>query len=613
MAAALALAVSEAAGQNQAPYRSPFPLSYSGTGANGSGALRGGHPAIGHLGIPAGVKSIVFGTAAGRLFAVRGDTGAVLAGFPVTLPSEIVSSPAVGDLDNDGVPDIVVGFGSQFANGLGGVRALRRDGTQLWQRITGGGDGIEDAVVSAPALGDVDGDGQVDVVFTSFDQNVYLVNAATGANKPGWPRPLCDTIWSSPALFDLDGDSRLDIIVGVDAHMDAACNTPNGGCLHALRYDGTELPGFPICIDQVISSSPAVGDIDGDGRPEIVVGTGGFWPNAAHVVYAFRCNGSLLPGWPVAVDGEVATAPALADLDSDGVPDVVVTDHYRIGTPSPPPQAVYAFKGNGTRLFRTVPKDFFGNTLSAGDPVVADVLGDANSEILVPTNGEVCVLSNTGVQLTDSNGFTPPNPVSFLTEGSLPAVSATDFDADGTVEVVAVSGAPFPASTNSKVFVWNPKSNAVPAPWGVFRQNERRTGVLPGTPGCLTVPPVPISFYTLTPCRVADTRNAAGPYGGPALSAQSARVFTLAGQCGIPLDALAVSTNITITNPTASGDLRVYPAGSAAPLASTINFRPGQVRANNAVVGLGTGGLVILNDQPAGTVHFILDVNGYFK
>jgi hypothetical protein len=123
------------------------------------------------------------------------------------------------------------------------------------------------------------------------------------------------------------------------------------------------------------------------------------------------------------------------------------------------------------------------------------------------------------------------------------------------------------------------------------------------------------SFYTVTPCRVADTRNPNGPYGGPALAAGATRTFTVGGQCQIPLTAKAISVNVTVTGPTSIGFLTLFPGGTAAPLASTINFRAGQTRANNAIVPLGAGGTMSVFDGQAsgGTTHFILDVNGYFQ
>jgi hypothetical protein len=72
--------------------------------------------------------------------------------------------------------------------------------------------------------------------------------------------------------------------------------------------------------------------------------------------------------------------------------------------------------------------------------------------------------------------------------------------------------------------------------------------------------------------------------------------------------------NVTVASPTANGHLRVYPAGAAVPNASTINYVAGQTRANNAIVPLGgNADLVVACFQASGTVHFILDVNGYFK
>jgi len=135
---------------------------------------------------------------------------------------------------------------------------------------------------------------------------------------------------------------------------------------------------------------------------------------------------------------------------------------------------------------------------------------------------------------------------------------------------------------------------------------------------CLTsisdLPPAATSFYTVAPCRVVDTRNTAGPYGGPALSANSDRTFSLWEQCGVPLGSKAVSLNLTVTEATAAGDLRLYPAGIAMRAASAINYRVGETRANNQLVRLGaTGGLAVRCDQSSGNVQVIIDVNGYFQ
>jgi hypothetical protein len=122
------------------------------------------------------------------------------------------------------------------------------------------------------------------------------------------------------------------------------------------------------------------------------------------------------------------------------------------------------------------------------------------------------------------------------------------------------------------------------------------------------------AFYTLSPCRVVDTRNAAGPFGGPALAAGETRSFALTqGACGLPADATAVALNVTTTDATGSGLLTLWPGSGAAPDTSTIVFRPGAARANNSVMGLSGGVLSVLNRASAGQVDLILDVSGYFR
>jgi uncharacterized repeat protein (TIGR01451 family) len=128
--------------------------------------------------------------------------------------------------------------------------------------------------------------------------------------------------------------------------------------------------------------------------------------------------------------------------------------------------------------------------------------------------------------------------------------------------------------------------------------------------------PLGLRFYTVTPCRVVDTRGGSGvPFGGPPLDAQSPRVFALGEHCNVPGTAKAVSLNITVTQPGAAGNLRLFPGGLALPLVSTLNYVAGQTRANNAVTSLNaTGEIAVFAGQAAGTtVQVIIDVNGYFE
>ena len=124
----------------------------------------------------------------------------------------------------------------------------------------------------------------------------------------------------------------------------------------------------------------------------------------------------------------------------------------------------------------------------------------------------------------------------------------------------------------------------------------------------------PLSYYTITPCRVVDTRRPAGPYGGPALAGGARRLFQLDGQCGVPADAKAVAANITAVGAAANGFFSVGPSG-VANVTSTVNFSAGQVQAGNAVIGLTgdpLGAAWVLNGS-TGTTDLLIDLAGYFK
>jgi hypothetical protein len=126
------------------------------------------------------------------------------------------------------------------------------------------------------------------------------------------------------------------------------------------------------------------------------------------------------------------------------------------------------------------------------------------------------------------------------------------------------------------------------------------------------VPPRPASFYTLVPCRLVDTRRSAGPQGSPSLQGGQTRSFSVAGNCGVPSSARAVAFNVTITDPTNDGHLKLFPSGTPIPSTSTINFRSGATRANNAIIPLGSGAITVDCGMPgSGKVDLVLDVTAY--
>jgi hypothetical protein len=122
-------------------------------------------------------------------------------------------------------------------------------------------------------------------------------------------------------------------------------------------------------------------------------------------------------------------------------------------------------------------------------------------------------------------------------------------------------------------------------------------------------------FYTLTPCRLVDTRLGIGPAAAaPSLAAQTSRLFDVTGKCGLPPTAKALSLNVTVVDPGARGHFRLYPADEPMPLASTINFGAWQTRANNTILRLAAdgSGLKVFNGTSS-TANVIIDVNGWFE
>jgi hypothetical protein len=128
-----------------------------------------------------------------------------------------------------------------------------------------------------------------------------------------------------------------------------------------------------------------------------------------------------------------------------------------------------------------------------------------------------------------------------------------------------------------------------------------------------------MSFYTVFPCRIVDTRNATGPLGGPQLSSGVVRNFPLlsaASNCNLPATAKALSINVTVVQPTTGGSLVVYPGDAPVPPTNTVSANAGDVLADNLVVLLslrGDGSANVLARLTSGTLHFLIDVNGYFK
>ena len=212
-----------------------------------------------------------------------------------------------------------------------------------------------------------------------------------------------------------------------------------------------------------------------------------------------------------------------------------------------------------------------------------------------------CAIPSTAQAYSLNMTVVPPGPLEYLTAWPTGETQPYVSTLNALQGQIAANAAIVPAGSNGaiSVFVSDP-SNVLIDINGYFAP--------PGGTGALY-------FYPVTPCRIADTRNATGTFGGPSLGAGSTRTFPIpASSCGLPSSAQAYSLNMTVVPPGSLFYLTTWPAGQSQPVVSTLNDLQGTVVANAAIVPAGgapsgPGGISVYVSDPT---NLVIDVNGYF-
>jgi hypothetical protein len=261
----------------------------------------------------------------GKVWALHLSDGSAVPGWPAQTSHEVESSPSVADVDGSGWPEVFVGSGA--ADGPGGAYySFTHDGHVRF--ITNGVDPNQpsEAIFSTPAVGDINADGVPDVTAGALGLQTYSLNALSGAVNPGWPYYTDDTVFSSPALTDLYGNGQTEVVIGGDSSPGGTIDH-RGGLLRALDGSGHVL--WQFFLDDIVRSSPSVANLDGSGLPDIAFGSGDFWahqPGGAvdsTSLFLVNHNGQLL--WKRDLGGYTRSSPALADLTGNGQLDIVET------------------------------------------------------------------------------------------------------------------------------------------------------------------------------------------------------------------------------------------------------------------------------------------------
>lgn len=345
-----------------------------------------------------------------------------LTGWPNKLGKETSSSVKIGDVDGDTHPDVVVGSDVIYAWHGNGIEIRDGDSKPLtWGPFNEDGSNYTATV----ALANLDGLPGNEIVGSSWNTKEIWAWTADGDTLAGWPQKTKYLCWASPVIGDFDDDGDFEII----AH-------DIQGRVYVWHHDGTELmdgDGDPATNGVFFLtgsyiwhlSTPALADMDEDGAPELIVCA----PDDS--IYCLDPDGSAVPGWPVPVldaGSDIKASPAVGDIDGDGHLEMVVASTSN---------RIYGLNHDGTTMTGWPLWVYSSYPYFVPSPALADLTGDGKLEVIIAsTSMYVHIFRYDGVALQNYDGMYDWPQMYATSGGTESSPIVADINNDGSLDII---------------------------------------------------------------------------------------------------------------------------------------------------------------------------------
>jgi len=333
-------------------------------------------------------REVVFGDQSGNIHALKKDGSTQMPGFPISAGAAIVGSIAMSNVNSDDLYE----FAACLQNN--NIMLFNQNGTVLWNIPAGGtlrsgsviaslpmnntkqiitatqvgnlivlnADGsyypnfpmsVGGAVLGPPAVADLTGDGQLEIIVATLNGNLHAINSTTGQNIAGFPVTMVGGSQNPITIANLDSDPNPEIIVTTSTagyilafnhdgsvHFQKNIGTQiktgavvadvnnNGGkeiivisapgLVYVMNPDGTDLPNTPINVNQAVECTPTVVRFDGSNQAGIIFG------DTNGKLHSVRVDGTESPNFPITIGGNIKVSAAVSDLDHDNDLDIVI-------------------------------------------------------------------------------------------------------------------------------------------------------------------------------------------------------------------------------------------------------------------------------------------------